>query len=441
MLAGAGTSTVSPVGHPIVVDATQVTGNNLYIGYLHGSDPLGPTAHGATNPYKLVATVAASNYQYSLYADGSQVGQFGLDSEGYLLYGGDPNPVELIEFPFSDSIGIIYRNPDPDSDGDGTPDSVDGCPYDHSKIDPGYCGCGASELDSDGDGIPDCIDACPDVNSSDQSDKDADGLGNICDNCPVEANPGQEDGDSDGVGSACDNCPLDENPDQADTDGDGVGNVCDVCIGYDNMDSDSDGQCDASDNCSTVPNPEQEDFDGDGNGDECDNCPGVGNSDQANEDGDIYGDACDNCPYVINDGQEDNDNDQLGDVCDEDDDNDDILDVVDNCPFVANSDQANFDGDGIGDACDGDDDGDGISDGVDQCPATEVGVIVDVNGCSGEQLIELACPCDGDWKNHGKYVSCVAQTAEGYIAAGLISESEKGDIVSERAKSGCGKKK
>jgi hypothetical protein len=144
---------------------------------------------------------------------------------------------------------------------------------------------------------------------------------------------------------------------------------------------------------------------------------------------------------MINDDQADNDDDQLGDVCDEDDDNDDIFDADDNCPFVANSDQEDFDNDGIGDACDGDDDGDDILDDHDQCPATEMGTVVDVDGCSGEQLVDLACPCDGGWKNHGNYVSCVAHAAEDQVADGLIAETEKGDILSERATSGCGKNK
>ena len=61
---------------------------------------------------------------------------------------------------------------------------------------------------------------------------------------------------------------------------------------------------------------------------------------------------------------------------------------------------------------------------------------MDKNGCSGEQRVEWLWPCDGEWKNHGKYVSCVAQTAEDYFTAGLITGSEKSEIVSARTKSG-----
>jgi hypothetical protein len=47
-----------------------------------------------------------------------------------------------------------------DTDRDGVPDCVDGCPYDHSKVAPGICGCNSPDVDSDGDGVPDCIDPC-----------------------------------------------------------------------------------------------------------------------------------------------------------------------------------------------------------------------------------------------------------------------------------------
>jgi len=87
-----------------------------------------------------------------------------------------------------------------------------------------------------------------------------------------------------------------------------------------------------------------------------------------------------------------------------------------------------------------DSDGDGVSDEVDLCPNTSSGDVVDADGCSINQL----CPCvgpasGGTWKNHGKYVSCVAQTAEEFMNDGLITEEEKGAIVSQAAQSSCGK--
>jgi len=43
---------------------------------------------------------------------------------------------------------------------DGWPTTIDLCPTDADKIEPGLCGCGVDERDEDGDGVPDCVDAC-----------------------------------------------------------------------------------------------------------------------------------------------------------------------------------------------------------------------------------------------------------------------------------------
>jgi hypothetical protein len=48
-----------------------------------------------------------------------------------------------------------------DTDRDGVPDCLDGCPYDAQKTAPGTCGCGTADIDTDGDGIADCMDRCP----------------------------------------------------------------------------------------------------------------------------------------------------------------------------------------------------------------------------------------------------------------------------------------
>lgn len=88
-----------------------------------------------------------------------------------------------------------------------------------------------------------------------------------------------------------------------------------------------------------------------------------------------------------------------------------------------------------------DSDGDGVDDDADLCPNTPLGATVDANGCSGAQNIARACLCDAAWKNHGAYVSCVAHSAQDQVAAGLISETDKGAIVSSAAQNSCGKKK
>jgi uncharacterized protein YegL len=119
-------------------------------------------------------------------------------------------------------------------------------------------------------------------------------------------------------------------------------------------------------------------------------------------------------------------------TCDRD--SDTIPDTTDNCPVTPNTDQADADGDSIGDVCDSDDDNDGVTDATDQCPGTPAGTVVDATGCAIAQI----CPCANNWQNHGKYVSCVAHAANAFVAAGLITASQKDAIVSAAGQSSCG---
>lgn len=389
----------------------------------------------------------------------------------------------------SDSFGDAC---DTDDDNDTFEDTVDNCPLtpnpDQADLDGDLVG-DACDADIDGDGVANGVDNCPTAANPGQLDSDLDGIGNVCDadddndgvddvvdNCPLNANPGQENADGDALGDVCDpdddndgivdatdNCPLIANTNQADADIDGIGDVCDP-------DDDNDGVGDLVDNCPVVANPDQSDADGDGLGDVCDsdhdgdgvaneidNCPTNPNAGQADFDGDGLGDVCDddidgdgylnaydNCPLQVNPNQLDADGDGIGDVCDPDDDNDGVADGSDNCPFIANSDQSDFDGDGYGDACDNDVDGDGIANAADLCAYTPQGAAVDAaSGCSLAQL----CPCDGPrgstvaWRSHGKYVSCITHTVEIFFDQGLLTEFNKGAIVSEAATSSCGAKK
>jgi MYXO-CTERM domain-containing protein len=84
--------------------------------------------------------------------------------------------------------------PDTDSDGDDRADCVDGCPADGDKQSSGACGCGEPDVDGDADGSPDCIDECP----SDPAKREAGDCG---------CGEPETDGDGDGVADCADECP------------------------------------------------------------------------------------------------------------------------------------------------------------------------------------------------------------------------------------------
>ncbi len=86
-------------------------------------------------------------------------------------------------------------------------------------------------------------------------------------------------------------------------------------------------------------------------------------------------------------------------------------------------------------------DEDGVADAADLCPDTSPGAPVNAEGCSIDQLVPCAGPATGGtWRNHGEYVSNVAQVAAQFLAQGLISGDERNAIVAAAAQSNCGVK-
>jgi hypothetical protein len=88
---------------------------------------------------------------------------------------GVPDPPDYVRIV---DIGAFELSPDrnengipdesePDSDGDGTPDLCENCPFDPDKFEPGICGCGIPDVgDDDADGVLDCVDQCPNVDDA-----------------------------------------------------------------------------------------------------------------------------------------------------------------------------------------------------------------------------------------------------------------------------------
>ncbi len=87
-----------------------------------------------------------------------------------------------------------------------------------------------------------------------------------------------------------------------------------------------------------------------------------------------------------------------------------------------------------------DTDGDGVVDTLDKCPGTPAGAKVDSNGCSGPQLVTLLCSPTAQWKNHGKYVSCVEEATEQLVRTGLLTKAQRKAILNAAAQSSIGKK-
>lgn len=120
--------------------------------------------------------------------------------------------------------------------------------------------------DTDLDGIPDELDGCPTVDNGGQEndvhpatpagdhceDPDGDAIMDLNDNCPDVANPGQADGDGDGFGNECDD-DIDAdgiaNVDDGDMDGDGLWNLDEDMMGSNPLDVTSTPErCDGVDN-------------------------------------------------------------------------------------------------------------------------------------------------------------------------------------------------
>jgi flagellar motor protein MotB len=147
----------------------------------------------------------------------ASTGQLGARGDDFRITTG------IVWAPQPEGVAAPGRN---DRDGDGIPDSLDGCPDESEDKDGFQDEDGCADPDNDGDGIPDADDACSNEPEDKDGFQDSDG-------CP------ERDNDNDGVLDSADKCPNDPEdkdgyddddgcPDQ-DNDGDGIPDSADKC--------------------------------------------------------------------------------------------------------------------------------------------------------------------------------------------------------------------
>ncbi len=91
---------------------------------------------------------------------------------------------------------------------------------------------------------------------------------------------------------------------------------------------------------------------------------------------------------------------------------------------------------GLGGAPVPDADHDGVPDSLDQCPGTAANSAVNAHGCSIQDLVNV---CAVTAVTHGDYVSCITDLAGQLVAEGLITNKQRGKMISEAGTSSVGK--
>jgi hypothetical protein len=261
-----------------------------------------------------------------------------LKADDRPLQDSDNDTIRDVEDGFQDTDGDGTPNSlDRDSDGDGLSDALEA----------GDLSTATAPIDSDRDLTPDFLDLDSDGDTVRDANEAGTGMAPLDTDRDGVADFRDTDSDSDTVLDADEAGDTDPATAPADTDLDGAPDVRDA-------DSDGDSFSDALEAGRLDPKLPPVDTDMDGT-------PDLRDTDS---DGDTVADRTDNCRLVGNTDQRDTDGDGVGDTCSADVDGDGVPNAADTCPTVGNFDQKDTDADGVGDTCDPDVNGDGFVDGV-----------------------------------------------------------------------------
>jgi YVTN family beta-propeller protein len=98
----------------------------------------------------VVATIPVGNYPFGvgIHPAGTFVYVSNVDSDNVSVIDTTTNTVTSTIPVGQGPIAIGFFIGPLDTDNDGTPDKLDGCPNDPDKIDPGTCGCGEPDTDA-----------------------------------------------------------------------------------------------------------------------------------------------------------------------------------------------------------------------------------------------------------------------------------------------------
>lgn len=307
---------------------------------------------------------------WSLASDGKSASSLdSIQTTANSIMGLEVGPDNKLYYVDGGGNSVVRIDPTWDADSDQVDDRTDNCPgvsnADQADLDGDQIG-DVCDPDIDGDGVDNNIDGCSNGESGWTSDRSTD---HDLDGCRDTTEDDDDDGDGwdDLDEQACSANPLDANDAPLDTDGDWLCNLIDEDDDGDSWSDVTEEQC-GSDPLDQISLPSDHDEDGTCDVlDADDDNDGICDKGEVADDCAVGGPGVDRCPYsvvgFISGQATDVDSDGCEDATEDDDDDDDgFSDLLDACSKVfGSSDEGDMDG------CP-DSDGDGWADEIDLLP-------------------------------------------------------------------------